>query len=190
MTNRISVYFKEENLTDLGHYKRLTTSCRCLSEISGHWIDFLQIEAAFRKTNYTTFSYLLIPMYGQDMSEISFFTVCSGCSIFTDIWASDSELKGKRRYSSSAKSRKFTNVCTVGGRFVPPPPQTCTFKLGNLTNFWALFPVVSMDFPELVHTKSWKRKCSFLQAKSLFSSTVVCFWTTRLVNRRRSNSIP
>ena len=61
MTNRISVYFKEENLTDLGHYKRLTTSCRCLSEISGHWIDFLQIEAAFRKTNYTTFSYLLIP---------------------------------------------------------------------------------------------------------------------------------
>ena len=97
MTNRISVYFKEENLTDLGHYKRLTTSCRCLSEISGHWIDFLQIEAAFRKTNYTTFSYLLIPMYGQDMSEISCFTV------------------------RSAKSRKFTNVCTVGGRFVPPP---------------------------------------------------------------------
>ena len=72
MTNRISVYFKEENLTDVGHYKRLTTSCRCLSEISGHWIDFLQIEAAFRKTNYTTFSYLLIPIYGQDMSEISF----------------------------------------------------------------------------------------------------------------------
>ena len=31
MTNKISVYFKEENLTDLGHYKRLTTSCRCLS---------------------------------------------------------------------------------------------------------------------------------------------------------------
>ena len=72
MTNRISVYFKEENLTDLGHYKRLTTSCRCLSEISGHWIDFLQIEAAFRKTNYTTFSYLLIPMYGQDMHERNF----------------------------------------------------------------------------------------------------------------------
>ena len=70
MTNRISVYFKEENLTDLGHYKRLTTSCLCLSEISGHWIDFLQIEAAFRKTNYITFSYLLIPIYGQDMSEI------------------------------------------------------------------------------------------------------------------------
>ena len=128
MTNRISVYFKEENLTDLGHYKRLTTSCRCLSEISGHWIDFLQIEAAFRKTNYTTFSYLLIPMYGQDMSEISFFIVCSGCSIFTDIWASEPELKGERRYSSSAKSRKFTNVCTVGGRFVLPPPSNLHFQ--------------------------------------------------------------
>ena len=134
MTNRISVYFKEENLTDLGQYKRLTTSCRCLSEISGHWIDFLQIEVAFRKTKYTTFSYLLIPMYGQDMSEISFFSVCSGCSIFTDIWASEPELKGERRYSSSAKSRKFTNVCTVGGRFVPspPPPPPRKLALSNL----------------------------------------------------------
>ena len=88
MTNKISVYFKEENLTDLGHYKRLTTSCRCLSIFCLSVclsVDFLQIEAAFRKTNYTTFSYLLTPMYGQDMSEISFFTVRCGCSIFTDI---------------------------------------------------------------------------------------------------------
>ena len=34
------------------------------------FVDFLQIQAAFWKTNYTTFSYLLISMYGQDMSEI------------------------------------------------------------------------------------------------------------------------
>ena len=33
------------------------------------FIDFLQIQGAFWKTNYTTFSYLLIPIYGQDMSE-------------------------------------------------------------------------------------------------------------------------
>ena len=33
------------------------------------FVDFLQIQAAFWKTNYTTFSYLLIPIYGQDMSE-------------------------------------------------------------------------------------------------------------------------
>ena len=161
MTNRISVYFKEENLTDLGHYKRLTTSCRCLSEISGHWIDFLQMEAAFRKTNYTTFSYLLIPMYGQDMSEISFFTVCSGCSIFTDIWASEPELRASEGIAApQSRENLQTFVRSEEGLCLPPlpPPQTCTFKLGNLTNFWALFPVVSMDFPELVHTKSWKRK--------------------------------
>ena len=35
-------------------------------------VDFLQIQAAFWKTNYTTFSYLLIPIYGQDMSEYDF----------------------------------------------------------------------------------------------------------------------
>ena len=34
------------------------------------FVDFFQIQAAFWKTNYTTFSYLPISMYGQDMSEI------------------------------------------------------------------------------------------------------------------------
>ena len=34
------------------------------------FVDFLQIQAAFWKTNYTTFSYLLLPIYGQEMSEI------------------------------------------------------------------------------------------------------------------------
>ena len=34
---------------------------------------------------------LLIPIYGQDMSEIEFLTVCTGCSIFTDIWASENQ---------------------------------------------------------------------------------------------------
>ena len=35
-----------------------------------NFVDFLQIQAAFCKINYTMFSYLLISMYGQDMSEI------------------------------------------------------------------------------------------------------------------------
>ena len=52
------------------------------------FVDFLQIQAAFWKTNYTTFSYLLMPIYGQDMSENDFLTVAAKfrlCSIFTDI---------------------------------------------------------------------------------------------------------
>ena len=46
------------------------------------------MEAAFWKTNYTTFSYLLIPNYGQDMRESDFLTVPAKFrffSIFTDI---------------------------------------------------------------------------------------------------------
>ena len=133
MTNRISVYVKEENLTDLGHYKRLTTSCRCLSEISGHWIDFLQIEAAFRKINYTTFSYLLIPMYGQDMSEISFFTVCSGCSIFTDIWASEPELRASEGIAApQSRENLQTFVRSEEGLCCPPSPPPFKLALSNL----------------------------------------------------------
>ena len=52
------------------------------------FVDFLQIQAAFWKTNYTTFSDLLMPIYGQDMSENDFLTVAAKfrfCSIFTDI---------------------------------------------------------------------------------------------------------
>ena len=123
MTNKISVYFKEENLTDLGHYKRLTTSCRCLSEISGHWIDFLQIEAAFRKTNYTTFSYLLIPISGQDMSETEFLTVCAGCSIFTDICASENQSLRASEGIAAPQSRENlqTLVRSEAGLWPPPP---------------------------------------------------------------------
>ena len=45
------------------------------------FVDFLQIQAAFWKPNYTTFSYLLISMYGQDMGEIKFLTVAAACLI-------------------------------------------------------------------------------------------------------------
>ena len=31
-----------------------------------------------------------------------------------------------------------------------------TFKFGNFTNIEVLLPLVSMDFPELVHVKIWK----------------------------------
>ena len=52
------------------------------------FVDLLQIQAAFWKTNYTTVSDLLMPIYGQDMSENDFLTVAAKfrfCSIFTDI---------------------------------------------------------------------------------------------------------
>ena len=52
------------------------------------FVDFLQIQAAFWKTNYTTSSYLVRPIYGQDMSENYFLTVAAKfrfCSIFPDI---------------------------------------------------------------------------------------------------------
>ena len=40
-----------------------------ISEIYKNWlVDFPQIEAIFSKTNYTTFSHLLIPYNGQDTS--------------------------------------------------------------------------------------------------------------------------
>ena len=56
---------------------RKLISCRFSSNPSG-----------LSKTNYTTFSYLLIPIYGQEMSENDFLTVAAKfrfCSIFTDI---------------------------------------------------------------------------------------------------------
>ena len=52
------------------------------------FVDFLQIQAVFWKTNYTTFSYFLIPIHGQDVSENDFSTVAAKfrfCSIFTNI---------------------------------------------------------------------------------------------------------
>ena len=54
------------------------------------FVDFLQIQAAFWKTNYTTFSYLRMPIDGQDMSENDFLTVAAKfrfCLIFTDIYS-------------------------------------------------------------------------------------------------------
>ena len=51
------------------------------------FVDFLQIQVAFWKTNYTTFSYLLMPIYGQDKSENGFLTLAAKFpfySIFTD----------------------------------------------------------------------------------------------------------
>ena len=50
-------------------------------------VNFLQIQAAFWKTNYITLSYLLIPIYGQDISENDFLTVAAKfrfCSIFSE----------------------------------------------------------------------------------------------------------
>ena len=40
-----------------------------------------------------------------------------------------------------------------------------TFQLDKFTNFEALFPVVSTDFPKLVHVKSWKSPWKRLESK-------------------------
>ena len=89
-------------------------------------IDFLQIEAAFRKTNYTTFSYLLIPIYGQDMSETEFLTVCAGCSIFTDIWASENQSLRASEGIAAPQSRENlqTLVRSEAGLCPPSTIQT------------------------------------------------------------------
>ena len=50
------------------------------------FVDFLQIQAAFWKTNYTTFSYLLMPIYGQDMSWNDFFDYGREISILLDFY--------------------------------------------------------------------------------------------------------
>ena len=51
------------------------------------FIDFLQIEAAFLKTNYITFSYLPVPIDKQNMSEKIFFALAVGCLIFIGIYS-------------------------------------------------------------------------------------------------------
>ena len=52
------------------------------------FIDFLQSEAAFLKTNYiTTFSNLQIPIDKQNMSEKKFSTLAVGCLIFIGIYS-------------------------------------------------------------------------------------------------------
>ena len=50
------------------------------------FVDFLQIQAAFWKTNYTTFSYLLMLIYGQDMSWNDFFDYGREISILLDFY--------------------------------------------------------------------------------------------------------
>ena len=47
--------------------------------------------------------------------------------------------------------------------------QRITFNLGNFINLKALFLVVSTDFPELVHVKSWKKLWKGLCNNTLFS---------------------
>ena len=48
-----------------------------------------------------------------------------------------------------------TNVTNITN--VRKISRQITFKLGDFINFKALFSVVSTDFPELVHVKSWKK---------------------------------
>ena len=66
---------------------------------------------------------LLIPIYGQDMSEIEFLTVCAGCSIFTDIWASENQSLRAGEGIAAPQSRENlqTFVRSEAG-LCPPPP--------------------------------------------------------------------
>ena len=89
--------------------------------------------------------------------------------LFTVFSTFDMDKLGRYGY---AKSQNFTGVCVVGAQTCTPPYkrlqnlatlrciftsfQQITFKFGNFINFKALFSVVSTDFPELVHVKSWK----------------------------------
>ena len=62
--------------------------CFQVADRETDFVDFLQIETAFSKTNYIRFSYLLIPNCGQDISKNEFLTVaakCRFCLVFTDI---------------------------------------------------------------------------------------------------------
>ena len=77
-----------------------------------------------------------------------------------------------RRYNFS-KSRNFTDVLCLGYKLAPHHTNVCTFpqfwgavfarlrripsKFDNFTNFKA-FPLVSTDFPRLVHIKSFSNK--------------------------------
>ena len=54
-----------------------------------------------------------------------------------------------------------TNDCKISRtlrRYIFVSFQLITFKPGNYANLKALFPVVSMDFAQIVHVKSWKKK--------------------------------
>ena len=51
------------------------------------FIDFLQIEAAFLKTNYITSSYVPIPIDKQNMSEKNFYPLAVGCLNFVGIYS-------------------------------------------------------------------------------------------------------
>ena len=50
------------------------------------FVDFLQIQAAFWKTNYTSFSYLLMPIYGQGYEGKWFFACGREISILLDFY--------------------------------------------------------------------------------------------------------
>ena len=50
------------------------------------FVDFLQIQAAFWKTNYSTFSYLLMSIYRQDMRENDFFDCDREISILLECY--------------------------------------------------------------------------------------------------------
>ena len=94
--------------------------------------------------------------------------------------------------SLASDLQNFTDVCMVGGTNLPLTIQTfvkfldfkevylhkfstklITFKLGNFINWKALFWVLSTDFPELVHVKSWKKPWKGLCNSKLFD-TVLC----------------
>ena len=58
------------------------------------------------------------------MSEIEFLTVCAGCSIFTDIWASENQSLRAGEGIAAPQSRENLQTFVRSEAGLCPPPST------------------------------------------------------------------
>ena len=72
-------------------------------------------------------------------------------------WFVENKRKVMQFYRRTIRANfyKFPKLC---GAITSLAFNGITFKLGKLTYFYTLFPVVPKDFPQLVHVKSWKNR--------------------------------
>ena len=78
------------------------------------FLDFRQIEAVFGKTNYTTFCYLVMSIYRQNMNDIKILSLAAKfqfCAILTGNRGSfiDKLITAKKQIRTSRASRKCIN---------------------------------------------------------------------------------
>ena len=138
-------------------------------------IDFLQIEAAFRKTNYTTFSYLLIPIYGQDMSETEFLTVCAGCSIFTDIWASENQsLRASEGIAAPQSRENLQTLVRSEAGLCPPLHHTNVCKISRVWGAYFHYVVFNkLALSNLAILLSFRWTCPYQKLKKTGEGSIV-----------------